>query len=527
MKRIAFFIALALATLFASSASAEIERFAVIVGDNKGDSGDAELRYAESDASKMYDVLKDLGGFDPADMVLLRGENAATVTKTLITINDRVRAAIARDGTQVVLFFYFSGHADAASLHLSGTRLDLVQLEQLVRGSAATFRILMLDACRSGALTRLKGGHSAAPFAIDLGERLSGEGLAYLTSSSVNEDSQESDELRGSFFTHHFVSALLGAGDVNGDARVTLEEAYRYAYDATLRSTSRTFAGLQHPAFRYDLRGTGELALSTLAAARMQRSSLTFPPGRTYLVMDANSSGAVIAEVDDVDRARTISVRPGKYFIRGRMPDAMLEGDVDAPVGVDVTVQDADLRRTEYARLVRKGGTDVRVSHGIEAGWMFRTPMPNSSSPCQGAFAGYAMHLPALDLVARIDACHASYENDTLTSSQNEFGGELHASRAWDLPFVTVSLGLGLGGSWMRQSFDTRGVAPARNTPAGRLAASFGLEIPLFKGFSIAAESSAMTYVFALERVESPSSTETTLGPWFSFRQLVGLEKEW
>lgn len=526
MKWLALFVTLA-SLLVASSARADVQRFAVIVGNDKGDGGDGPLQYAESDAGKMYEVLKDLGGFDPANMVLLRGENAGTVTKTIITINDRVREATSHEGTQVVLFFYFSGHADASAIHLSGTRLDLVQLEQLVRGSAASFRVLMLDACRSGAVTRLKGGHSAAPFAIDLGEHLSGEGLAYLTSSSANEDAQESDDLKGSFFTHHFVSALMGAGDVNHDGKVTLEEAYRYAYDATLRSTSRTFAGLQHPAFRYELRGAGELAMSSLVTMKNQRATLTFPPNRTYLVMDGGSAGAVVAEVDAVDRARSISVRPGHYFVRGRLPDALLEGELDAGAGTETVVQDASLHRTEYARLVRKGGADVRVSNGILAGWQFRTPTKNSSGLCQGAFGGYVAHLSAFDLSARVDFCHAGYDNDTLTSSLNELGGELHASHSFDLPIVTASFGLGLGGSWMHQSFDTRGVAPSRDTPAGRLAASFGLAIPLWKGFSIVAESSAVTYVFAERRTESATTSDTSLGPWFAFRQNVGLEKEW
>jgi hypothetical protein len=511
-----------LACLWAHDARAEVRRFAVIAGDNRGDASDAELRYAESDAAKLFDVLKDLGGFDPADMVLLRGESATTVVRTLITVNDRVRAAMAHDGTQAVLFVFFSGHADAGALHLIDSRLDLLQLEQLVRGSAATFRVLMLDACRSGALTRIKGGHNAPPFAIDVGERLAGEGLAYLTSSSANEDAQESDELRGSFFTHHFVSALLGAGDIDGDARVTLEEAYRYAYNATLRSTSRTWAGMQHPAFRYELRGAGQLPLTTLSGTRAARATLSFPANRTYLVMEGSASGAVVAEVDDVDRARRISVRPGRYFIRGRLPDALLEGTVDASPGSDVEVGDAALGRTEYARLVRKGGADVRVSRGIEAGYELRTPMKNAATLCQGAFAGYAMHWSALNLAARLDACHATAQNDTLESSDDEVGGELRVSRAWDLPLVTPSVGLAAGGSWLRQTFQTSGTAPGRDTPAGRFAASLALEVPLPRGFSVVVESAAMTYVFA-----QASGGRTTLGPWFSFRQLAGIEKEW
>jgi caspase domain-containing protein len=379
-------------------ARAAIERFAVLVGDDKGDGPDTDLRYAESDASKMYDVLKDLGGFTPANMVLLRGETAPVVQQTLIAVNDRVRAAMSHDGAEVVLFVYFSGHADAGALHMAGTRLDLSQLEQLVRGSAATFRILMLDACRSGALTRVKGGQPAAPFAIDVDERLSGEGLAFLTSSSANEDAQESDELRGSFFTHHFVSALLGPGDVDGDGRVTLEEAYRYAYDATVRSSSRTWAGLQHPTFRYEMHGQGKLVLTTLAGQDASRATLSFPPNRTYLVLEGRAAGAVVGEVDDVDRARSLSVRPGRYFVRGRATDALLEGTVDAGAGASVEVKDDVLHRTEYARLVRKGGADVGVTHGPEAGYLFETPMKNESTLCQGAFAGYAVHWPALDL---------------------------------------------------------------------------------------------------------------------------------
>ena len=65
-----------------------------------------------------------------------------------------------------MLFVYYSGHADKNALHLGETRLPLVELEQLVRGSAAHFRVLLLDACGSGALTRTKGGTAAPPFPV-------------------------------------------------------------------------------------------------------------------------------------------------------------------------------------------------------------------------------------------------------------------------------------------------------------------------------------------------------------------------
>jgi len=73
-----------------------------------------------------------------------------------------------------------------------------------------------------------------------------------LTASSPDEVAQKSDQLQGSFFTHSLVTALLGAGDSDGDAAIALDEAYRYAYEATLRATSQTLLGTQHPSFRYD-----------------------------------------------------------------------------------------------------------------------------------------------------------------------------------------------------------------------------------------------------------------------------------
>ena len=120
-----------------------------------------------------------------------------------------------------------------------------------------------------------------------------------LTSSASNEDAQESDVLRGSIFTHYFVSALLGAGDADGDGRVTLEEAYRYAYEATLRSSSATWAGAQHPTFRYEMQGMGKLALSELPASTASRALLVFPAGKPYLVLAGSESGAVVGEVTE------------------------------------------------------------------------------------------------------------------------------------------------------------------------------------------------------------------------------------
>jgi hypothetical protein len=216
-------------------------------------------------------------------------------------------------------------------------------------------------------------------------------------------------------------------------------------------------------------------------------------------------------------------VRPGRYFVRGRATDALLEGTVDVAGGATLEVGDDGLHRTEYARLVRKGGSDVRVTHGPEAGYLLQTPMKDAASLCQGAYAGYVVHWRTLDVGARVLGCHASFGNDTLTASEDQLGGELRASHAWDLPLVTMDLGLGLGGSWLHQGFTTSGQAPARDTPAGHFGVGLGITVPVHWGTSIRLETSGVAYVFA----QRQTGAGTSLGPWFSLRELAGLSQEW
>src|SRR5262249_46592970 len=147
---------------------------------NAGQRDEANLRFAETDAGKLYEVLKDLGGFLPENMLLLRGEDAAAARRALIAMNDRIRQDAILKGTQAILFVYYSGHADATALHLGATDLEHEQLVQLVRGSSAEFRLLVVDACRSGSLTHVKGGTPAPPFAISVDERLAGTGAVFL-----------------------------------------------------------------------------------------------------------------------------------------------------------------------------------------------------------------------------------------------------------------------------------------------------------------------------------------------------------
>lgn len=505
----------ALLLLLPAAASAQVERFAVVVGNDLGESPDVPLRYAEMDAARMASVLQEVGGVRPENVVLLQGKDADTVRRALIAVNERVRTA----GRSTVLLVYYSGHADSSALHLGPSRLELTELEQLVRGSAAAFRLLILDSCRSGALTRVKGGTPIPPFEIRLGERVAGEGAVFLTSSSASEDSQESDELKGSFFTHALISGLLGAADENGDGRITLDEAYRHAYEATLRGSSRTLAGTQHPTFQYDIRGAGDLVLATLEQKGRGRGWLELPPGRTWLLFQDSADGPVVGEIGSADRVRRLSLRAGRYFLRGRAPDVLLEGTVDLRPGSTAQLDESTLTRTAYARLVRKGEGEASAVTSVEVEARLRTALVSGGGLCPGVGGGFAVAFRSVTLTPRVAWCQSSSTNSDLSSTVNQFDVELALSHVWDLRAVSIELGLVFGGALLHQSFRTPGDAPARTTAALQLSPVLTFTHELGTRTYLLASVAAATYL--LNKEDSATGT-SSFGPSFALRAAIG-----
>ena len=461
-------------------ATAKVERFALIVGNDRGQPTEVELRYAQTDARKVHATLREIGDFEPFNMVLLEDSNAEQFRRALIDLNDRVRALRSRSGTQVVLFVYYSGHADAQDLHLGDSRFSIAELSQLVRGSAADFRLLVLDACRSGTLTRPKGGRQTHPFDIPAPIELSGEGLAFLTASADNELAQESDEVRGSFFTHALVSGLLGGADRDRDGNVVLDEAYQYAYDNTLRASSRSASGLQHPTFFYDLRGQGQLVLTRPFAPGQRRGVLELPHAATYLVFRGGETGQVAAEVSAQDPVRRLSLAPGSYFLRGRTATHVLEGSTYVEAARVTRVDAEALTRIEYAHLVRKGFQPMPHIHAIEMVGLARSALPNAATPCWGALGGYRLDMPAFSLLVRTGACLSGWDGARVRARTREFNFGVRGVRAFDLGArLSLDAGVGLGTAYFDQRFDTAGNAPARRSWAalGELVVGLNLEI--------------------------------------------------
>src|SRR5690349_13649690 len=103
------FTVLGCVAALAAPARAETQRFAVVIGNNTGAADEQPLRFAESDAQRVADVLSDLGGVPTENQVVLRGKTTDEVRSAIIATNGRIRSG-ARSMTDAVLFVYYSGH---------------------------------------------------------------------------------------------------------------------------------------------------------------------------------------------------------------------------------------------------------------------------------------------------------------------------------------------------------------------------------------------------------------------------------
>ncbi len=309
--------------------------YAVIIGANQGGQGQEPLRYAEDDAVRFAAVLRELGQHASPDLRVLLHPSGRDVVATIDDVAQKLRGHKER-GEQAVFYFYYSGHARASALNLGAEEVSVALLRERLAQLPSTLSLVVLDACQSGAYARAKGAEPAADFSFNSVSKLTTQGAAVMASSSAQELSQESDELRSSYFTHHLLVGLRGAGDADGDGRVTLDEAYRYAYRRTLAATARTQVGSQHVTLQMDLAGRGDVPLTYPS---LSRAKLALPAAlQGQVLVTRKGSGAIAAEVQKAAGTKLLLALPaGSYEAVVREPDAQRALVCATPLQDDLT----------------------------------------------------------------------------------------------------------------------------------------------------------------------------------------------
>ncbi|MBQ5571194.1 MAG: caspase family protein [Treponema sp.] len=312
MKKIFFFVMIAFAPLaiFAQnkSGSSGVERYAVFIGSNSGGKNNQRLLYAGSDAISFQKTMSEIGGIPSSNAILLLDPAKDDLDNAMQAISEKIRSNKEKSKRSEFLFYY-SGHSDENALLLGKSTYGYSKLKAAISNVPSDVHVVILDSCYSGNFIRTKGGQRQKPFLLDDSSVVKGH--AYLSSSSSQESSQESDEIGSSFFTNAMLTGLRGAADSSGDKKVTLNELYSYAFNETLSKTENSSAGPQHPNYNITLVGSGDLVLSDISNSDsivMLASDLS---GR-IIIRDKN--GKLVSEINKSEKKPVyLALEKGEY----------------------------------------------------------------------------------------------------------------------------------------------------------------------------------------------------------------------
>jgi hypothetical protein len=390
------FLAATNGVLRGSQEPSALRRLSLVIGANYGGPGRARLRYAVSDAKAMIQVLENLGGVLPDDSRLLVEPSREALLWEMERLRERLARLRQKPG-RLEVFIYYSGHADADNLLLGRERVAYGELRGLLQALIADVRVAILDSCASGAFLRSKGGQKRPPFLFDAAYDM--KGIAIMTSSSADEASQESERIRGSFFTRALITGLRGAADASADGRVTLGEAYQYAFAETLRQTERTREGPQHPSYDIQMSGTGDVVITDI---RKGGSLLRLGRGVAGRVFIHGATDALVMEFPKAGGSQVdLALARGRYRLIVVGDGDIREAEVELAAAESRELDDEQFRRTEIVDAIARGDQEIK-----QAGWPAARKRLHFYAHFYGKLARYEGHwtfMPGMQLGARLE----------------------------------------------------------------------------------------------------------------------------
>jgi hypothetical protein len=371
-----------------------VERYAVYVASNYGGQSLERLRYARSDARRLAETMREVGGIEDKNTVMLVDPTRDDVDDAF----DAVSATIKRNegrARRTEFLFYYSGHSDEDALLLGDDRYEYGKLKASLSKIPSDVHVVMLDSCFSGNFVRAKGGTKQKPFLMD--DSTIVQGHAYLASSSEHEESQESDAIQASYFTQSIVTGLRGAADTSGDSKVSLNELYHYAFNETLSSTESSTVGPQHPSYNITLVGSGDLILTDISEAE---SVLMIPPAFEGRVFIRNPVGLLVSEVNKVAGTEIALALPANtYTVAVVTPATTSQSTVQLGKGQRVTLTQSRFATIQRNVTRSRGsdededdddnyaeGTRSAVALSLFPGFSIPAPMPENVNVSLSAF---------------------------------------------------------------------------------------------------------------------------------------------
>ncbi|MBL8918935.1 MAG: hypothetical protein JNJ54_08770 [Myxococcaceae bacterium] len=425
--------------------AAEPVRLVVSLGSNYGAADDVVLQHAEADAARVREVFVELGGVEPGRALVLTRPTATRVREAFAEVTGRI-AELTGAGREVQLFVFATSHGRDGALRLTGSTLPIAELKALARGTRASLRVVVVDACEAG--VRAKGATKGPAYQLDLG-RPETTGDVFISSSGAAEAAQEWEALSGSLFTHHLLAALRGDADANQDGRVTLMEAYGYA---ERRTVAESLDVGQHPQFDVGLAGSMDVTLTQPGVARAKVVLNEGLEGR-FVVVSQPRPDVVLEVQKRRGRPLALAVPAGRYVVRQARGFSVALQEVELPFGGVARVDGRGFVTRDFGEVALKGGVIEFHPHALRVTGGGTSPLMADGPLRWSLGLSYRVAIGTLWGLIGVAWGASRFGGDGLTVFDHRVAARLSAGpRFWLGPVVLMVGGL-VEVSWLRQAF--------------------------------------------------------------------------
>jgi hypothetical protein len=166
------------------------------------------------------------------------------------------------------------------------------------------------------------------------------------------------------------------------------------------------------------------------------------------------------------------------------------------------------MARLDYARVVRKGGTQRHFSGSLFASTGLRGSLLGLGPAWETSLGG-RLDLHQFSLELRFGFAQSELDNERLDIVMREISAALDAIRAFDLGPLTLNVGLELGGAGLWQLLHDPSQANRR--AFGPFVGAVGqLELPLWRRLFVRLELAGLFYFLPVPDASSGHTTTTT-----------------
>lgn len=433
-----------LVLLFSNVGFAHGRRVVLAIGSNHGLDGEVPLSYATRDAERFARVMMELGGAGAEDVTVLSDPTPQALMRVLTQVSGRLS-----DDGMIVL--YYSGHGSESALHMQGGRLGLDELNQKVQAMPAHLRLVVIDACRDAVAQ--KGVGRVEPFAISLSLGSEHRGLVTMYSAGPGEVALESKRLHAGLFSHYLVSGLRGAADRDSDGRISMHEAYEFAYGRTLKQSAGAAGRVQHPSIRMDIQGSSPLVLTSVAPTK---SLLALPAGKDvhYVIFEKGSEAAFAEAWSQPADATLVTLPAGQFLVQQRASDGYRLAEVTLPFGGSRRLSTNDFGDPSEEELTLRGGKHVVRKNRVMAA--FGLMLDRAGNVGEGGTLRYSRRPSDWSWSLGISLSRQDFpvaETQVQTLSASLLAGVEHTV-TWTR--VETHFGIGIAGSVLGQELSSR-----------------------------------------------------------------------